>query len=332
MTIGAIAWFAMAVGGTVAESPRPEVKKVGEAYEFRLGGELVTRYHVKATANKPYFWPLNAPGAVGVTRDWPLSPAPPGGSTNEPHQKSAWIGHDDVAVDRGEQTTGLARRTKGTAFWTEVLGHGKIVLTSADEPRNSADRASVVTRNAWKNSDGRVLLDEVREISLMPLDGARLLIVRSSFRSNGQTVVFGDTKEGTIGIRMSDGLCVKRNPKSRITNAEGTTGEAGCWGRKSDWCDYSGPVDGKVVGVALFDDPANPHRACWHVRDYGLLAANPFGRSESGFPAYRGSTQPAASLKPGEQLQLRYGILLHAGGAADGRVADLYRRFLALAE
>jgi hypothetical protein len=324
----AAAW--LAAGVAVAEPPKPEVKKVGEAYEFRLGGELVTRYHVKSTGTKPYLWPLNAPGGIGVTRDWPLQPASPGGSTNEPHQKSAWIGHDDVGVDAAEKTTALGRRAKGTAFWTEGLGRGKIVLTSAGEPQNGPDRASVVTRLAWKDADGRVLLDESREITLLPLDDARLLLVRSTFRTNGQTVVFGDTKEGTLGVRLADALCVKRNPKSQISNAEGATGEAACWGRKSDWCDYSGPVDGKVVGVALFDDPANRYRACWHVRDYGLLAANPFGRSESGFPAYKGSPQPPARLKPGDELRLRYGVLLHAGDAA--RVPDLYRRFLAQVE
>lgn len=105
------------------EPPRPEVKKVGSTYEFRLGGDLVTRYHAKTGVAKPYLWPLNAPGNIGVTRDWPLREAPPGGSTNEPHQKSAWIGHDNVGVDTGERTTALSTNlTKGTAFGRKDSG------------------------------------------------------------------------------------------------------------------------------------------------------------------------------------------------------------------
>jgi hypothetical protein len=42
--------------------------------------------------------------------------------------------------------------------------------------------------------------------------------------------------------------------------------------------DYRGNW-GEKVGVAVFDHPASFHHAPqWHVRDYGLLAANPFGR------------------------------------------------------
>ena len=37
---------------------------------------------------------------------------------------------------------------------------------------------------------------------------------------------------------------------------------------------------GKTYGVAVLDDPRNPlHPTRWHVRAYGLLAANPFGLS-----------------------------------------------------
>jgi len=35
---------------------------------------------------------------------------------------------------------------------------------------------------------------------------------------------------------------------------------------------------GKTVGIAVFDHPSNPrHPTTWHVRDYGLFAANPLG-------------------------------------------------------
>jgi hypothetical protein len=64
------------------------------------------------------------------------------------------------------------------------------------------------------------------------------------------------------------------------------------------------------------------------VRGYGLMAANPFGRTHS-FPAMAGRTD-LVRLKQGEHLRLRYGILLHQGDAHSGQVAEMYRRFLAL--
>src|SRR5438270_8257923 len=94
----------------------------------------------------------------------------------------------------------------------------------------------------------------------------------------------------------------------------------------ADWCDYSGTVDGQLVGIALFDDPANRPRACWHSRGYGLMAANPFGRKASGFPAMQGRDD-VAKLAKGEHLKLRYGLFLHAGDATEGKLAEAFAAF-----
>ena len=56
------------------------------------------------------------------------------------------------------------------------------------------------------------------------------------------------------------------------------------------------------------------------------MAANPFGRSKSRFPAMKGRTD-LVRLGKGEHLRLRYGILLHDGDAQQAQVAELYRRF-----
>ena len=51
------------------------------------------------------------------------------------------------------------------------------------------------------------------------------------------------------------------------------------WGKIADWNDYSGEVNGKPVGIAIFADPKNKYLSAWHTRAYGLMAANPFGRA-----------------------------------------------------
>jgi hypothetical protein len=114
-----------------------------------------------------------------------------------------------------------------------------------------------------------------------------------------------------------------------LENADGKVGEAQCWGRLSAWCDYSGPIERKTVGIAILDDPANPYRACWHSRGYGLMAANPFGRSRSGFPAMIGR-KDLVNLAKNEHLKLRYGLLLHPGDAKEGKVAEFFDRFVKL--
>src|SRR5262249_21640487 len=141
-------------------------------------------------------------------------------------------------------------------------------------------------------------------------------------------VAFGDTKEGSMALRVADKISETRG-NGMLQNAEGKKTEKECWGQHSAWCDYSGTIDGKAVGIAIFDDPKNPSPAGWHSRGYGLMGANPFGRNKAAFPAVKGRTD-LVELAPGQHLHLRYGVLVHEGGTVDGNVAGYYQRFLKL--
>jgi hypothetical protein len=85
----------------------------------------------------------------------------------------------------------------------------------------------------------------------------------------------------------------------------------------SNWVDYSGEIDGEKVGITIFDSPANSRRARWHVRGYGLFAANPFGlKVFTGDKTQDGSF----TLKPSENLHFRYRVIIHPG---DGKSLDI---------
>jgi hypothetical protein len=321
------------------EPGKIDVKATKDHIDFLAGGELVGRYRIGADVARPYFWPLNAPGGVPVTRGWPMEKAGPGESTDHPHQKSAWFCHGDV-IPEGLELEDKIPGVKGVDFWSEAKGHGRIVCTEVGTPAFGKGEARVATKNEWRTAGGKKILDETRIIRLYDLGKARLLVFDIDLLASVCPITFGDTKEGSMGVRVNDKIrtevVVKKKRVAgpgRIENAEGKVGERDktgpiCWGQLSAWCDYSGPIDGKTVGVAIFDDPKNPHPACWHVRGYGLMAANPFGRDRS-FPAMKGKKE-LVRLAKGEHLRLRYGVLLHTGDAATGQVADAYRRFVEL--
>jgi hypothetical protein len=305
-----------------AESSSVDIQVARGHIDFLAGGHLVTRYHTDAGLAKPYFWPINGPDGVPLTRAWPMQKAPPGGSQDHPHQKSAWFCHGDIIPE------GLD--TKGVDFWSEAKGHGRIVVTNVGRPKLEKDHGQVTTHNEWQTATGQKILDETRTIHLYNFGKARLLLLDIVLKASVVPLAFGDTKEGSLGVRINDRLR-EEHGHGTLENARGQKGEKNCWGRLAAWCDYSGTLDGHTVGLAILDDPRNPYPACWHSRGYGLMAANPFGRARSGFPDMRGRTD-LVKLAKGEQLRLRYSLLIHPGNARTGQVAEYYRRFKKLAD
>jgi len=172
------------------------------------------------------------------------------------------------------------------------------------------------------------VLGELTEVELHNLGDARLFIFKTELTARYCPITFGDTKEGSLGIRVND-LIREEKGNGKIENADGKVGEKECWGRVSSWCDYSGIINDKKVGIAILADPGNPYPSCWHVRGYGLMAANPFGRAKSGFPDMKGKTD-LAKLAKGEHLKLRYGVLIHPGDVKAGKVSAHYEKFVKL--
>ena len=122
------------------------------------------------------------------------------------------------------------------------------------------------------------------------------------------------------------GPSTKSSGKGKLTNADGKAGEKNCWGL---------PRPGATIRGRWTTRPSawrssttrRIRSAYWHSRGYGLMAANPFGRDKSGFPATKGNTD-LVKLAKGEHLKLRYGVLLHNGDVKDGKVAEYYKKFV----
>jgi len=318
--------------------------KTGDALEFQAGGDLIARYQFAGTVRiekgegtkplaKPYFWPLFAPGQVPVTREWPLKRGTPGETTDHFHQKSVWFCHGDVIPDGIELTKKSAdKNVKGVDFWAEGGNHGRIVCTNVGEPkRASASHVVVPTTNEWVAAEGLKLMDEARTVHVVALPAGRLIVLDIDLTA-AVPVTFGDTKEGSMGVRLPDAMRTSRKGGGTVTSSSGKTVAAPMkdnlplWGEVADWNDYSGTVDGKPAGLAVFADPKNPIPSAWHTRAYGLMAANPFGRDAAGFPSRKGNTE-LVKLAKGDHLKLRYAVYAHAGDTTEGQVAEAFKTF-----
>jgi hypothetical protein len=327
-----------------AEEPKSVTMKATRGHvDLLVDGKLVTRYHVGPEYTKPIFWPVHAPNGATLTRSWPMTKAA-GESTDHIHQKSAWFCHGDV-IPEGLTLKDKVKGVEGVDFWSEAKGHGNIVCTKVEAPKSSKDHAWLVTHNEWRAADGTKIMDEERVIHFYDFGKARLVVLDIDLGASVCPITFGDTKEGSMGIRINDqirsdigatykdpyGTPVKVLGRGTLQNAEGKVGEKDCWGRRSAWTDYSGPIDGKIAGLAILDDPRNAYASYWHIRGYGLDAANPFGRQHAAFPDAR-DVKSLVRLARGEHLKLRYGLVLHDGDAVAGDVAGIYKRFVGLRE
>jgi len=221
---------------------------------------------------------------------------------DHPHHKGVWLSVDEV---------------NGIEYWSEK---GKIVNRGVKLVSSSGDSAIMQLTNDWVDDDDQPVVHEVTTVTVFP---DRLINFSVLFTAGEKPVTFGDTKEGMFAIRVPNSMreFVGGGP---VVNAEGIAGTAELWGKASAWIDYSGPVGANRFGVTLMDAPENFHPSRYHVRDYGLFGINPFGAK-----AYSGDAEPAAplALDPGQSFTLRYGLYVHTGNAAEGKVVDVYQQF-----
>lgn len=77
------------------------------------------------------------------------------------------------------------------------------------------------------------------------------------------------------------------------------------------------------MGVAIFNHPSSfRFPTYWHVRDYGLFAANPFGVHD--FRNTKNRQEGEFTLPAGESITLRYRFLFHTGDERQAGVAEAF--------
>src|SRR5262245_21841874 len=240
--------------------------RAGDGLDFKVGDKLAARYEHGAKWVRPIFWPVHAPSGAILTANGPK---------DHPHHKSIWFCHGDV-IPEGIELKNKIKGIAGVDFWSERKGQGRLVCAKEWLVKEQGNQRWLTTKNEWRTGDNTKIIDETRTIEFHDLGKAWLIVLDTDLHASVCPITFGDTKEGAIALRVNELL--KATKGGTIENADGKKGEKECRGQKSVWCDYSGTIDGKTVGIAIFDDPKNPYPACWHVRDYGLMAANPFAR------------------------------------------------------
>ena len=272
--------------------------------DIRVQGELFTSYYFGSRWHRPYFHPVMGPYGDPVTRGFPMVKDAPGETNDHPHHRGLYTAYGEV---------------NGVDNWSEADGCGHTVHREFAVVASGPVYGRAVALSDWVSPDrSKVLLTERREMRIYNVAPSRLLDIDLTLTAAEEDVLFGDTKEGgLISLRVASSMDVPRG--GRLENSNGGVGEDEVWGKRAAWCDYSGPVNGKTVGVAVFDHPESfRHPTYWHARDYGLMTTNPFAVS-----TFEGEGPSGEYLLPaGESLRFRYRIYIHKGDATEGKVAE----------
>lgn len=287
-------------------------RRAGTNLDVRVTGKPLSTYRTDEPS-KPYFYPLIGPTGDEFTRAYPMRKDVAGEAHDHPHQRSFWFTHGNV---------------NGVDFWaSDPINKPNPKFGSIRETsRRIAAEGPVVgvlqTTDEWLGPDGKKVCDDERLVRVYSTGATRVIDFEIVIKATAGPVTFGDTKEGMFGLRVASSMDVKNKTGGKITNAEGVTDDA-AWGKASPWVDYTGPVNGKTVGVAILNHPDSfRYPTTWHVRTYGLFAANPFGWHDFGRKESGAHTTPE-----GGSIGFRYRVILHEGETAPAHIADAFRSY-----
>jgi hypothetical protein len=294
------------VSGAIA---RAEVglKKSDTSVEVTLDGKPFTTY-IFNSGFKPILWPVIGPTGKEMTRAWPMREGNPDEKTDHVHQKSFWFDHGNV---------------NGVDFWAETAKiQGKQVHTELVKAEGGKI-GTVVTKTEWVGPDGAKILADERTMRFGGDDKARWIDFDVVVTALADEVTFGDTKEGAFGLRIAESMRTDRKTGGRIITSEGLT-DADAWGKPAAWVDYHGPVADETLGIAILNHPSSfRYPSHWHVRTYGLFAANPWGLGD-----FTGGKQDGShKMKKGESLLLRYRVIFHSGDEKQGKIAEAFAEY-----
>jgi hypothetical protein len=283
----------------------------GESWHLAAGDQRLASYVTSdPTITRPFWCNLRTLDGTAVTR-----PHPPAAGELDDHptmHPGIWLAFGDVS---GNDYWRLKSRVRHVRF---------------EEPPQIADGvARLAVVNEYLDPSGNeVVLEERGRWTARLVEDGWLLTVASVFSPGPgrEDVAFGDQEEMGLGVRLAVRFAERQKKGGEPTDADGRKTAAAVWGNSSPWCDYSAPVGERRVGLTVFSSTDNFRPCWWHVRDTGLMVANPFGRN-----ALTGGEASKVPVTSGEPVVLRFAIRVYDAPVRAADPADFADRIKEIA-
>ena len=327
---------AVAVTLDAAGGVEVKVNEGARRVDVTIDGQPFTSYIWPGTLKKPVLYPLRTAKGTVVTRGFPLDPRP-GERVDHPHHVGLWFNHGDV---------------NNLDFWNnsdaikpeDAPKMGTILHRRVVEAKSGAEEGSLTVETAWMAPGNKQLLREITRFVFRGGADARTIDRTTTLTALGERVVFEDSKEGVLGMRVRRELEQPADKPEVFTDAQGrattvavldNTGVTGrylssegkegdaVWSTRAKWTLLGGVVSGENITIAMLDHPSNPgYPTHWHARGYGLYAANPLGDKQFNEP--KGFD---FALDAGQSATFKYRILILNAPPSKERIERESRAF-----
>lgn len=274
-----------------AKGPMVAFKYVPTGLEITIDGKPFASYYTGTSEiPRPFFANVKTPSGIQVTRNYP----PIEGKDSTDHSTfhpGIWL---TFAGINGNDYWRLKQKTEHEMFiGSPEGGPGKGTFTVSNFYLDS------------KDASGNRIAHEICKYTILARPDCYTIIYDSTISSDEHDLVFGDDQEYGLGIRVQ--TPIEERYGGQILNAEGGKGADEAYGKAAKWCDYSGVMDDTLIGMTVMPDPKNFRKSWWHTRNYGLIAANPFGRK-----GVAKGEESKVVVKKGEKFHLGFGVAIYS--------------------
>jgi hypothetical protein len=296
--------------------------------DVMVDGKLFTSYQYPSNMEKPYLYPIFAPGGSVITRGFPIEPRK-GERIDHPHHIGLWFNHGNVnGLDFWNNSSAIPAKYKDS--------YGHIVVKEIVKAKKNI--LEVISN--WDDNKGSTLLVENTRYIFSGDKSSRTIDHISTLTAANGPVTITDNKEGMFAIRVDRAFEMPSNESLIFTDDKGNpttvkatdnTGVTGMyvsssglkgdkvWSSRNDWVLLSGTKDNVLTTMAVFDHPKNiGYPAHSHARGYGLFSTNNLGANSY----VKDEEKIIVTLQKGESLTLRHRFYVTSGAELTPEMAN----------
>lgn len=306
--------------------------------QILIDGKEAMVYQYGEKIDLPHYFPVRSPSGKLLTVQM---------TDPFPHHRSFWFADTIQLAGQGAPMSfynalysqaNKKQRIQGP--YRERIRHVKFLKENV-----TTEGATIASQLIWEGEFGKLpVMEEVRRIRIVPLGKGEYFLdcdfkitaaygdvtIRSDpvhyawpfirmhpqFAVERPAVPLALTQEAKTEKGMTLPSPIPEKGTGVITNSEGGVGQQATNMKPARWVDFSGTVDGRTEGLAIFSDAKQPPPK-FLTRGYGTFGPRR-PDPQSGTPFV---------LKKGDSLQQHVGILVHDGNVIAGKVKERYQLF-----